>query len=337
MEFRIAAIAMTTAALSGSTWAVDLPGPVVDTQWLAKNRAEVQVVDVRGDKSFVDQPTFETDKKTGKKVLADVGGHLADAHAVSFKAIRAARQIDGQKVGYLVPEKADFEKLMQTSGLNADLPIVIVTKGSSASEVNEGLRLFWQLKYFGEDRVAILDGGMAAWIAEGRDVAVTPAATTAGNWKASAERKELVATPEQIAAADANLQLVDARGADQYYGLGKRDYVSAFGHIKGAKMLPAEVLFRKDGPAFKFFAPEAYRSIYSMSGISTEQPAVVYCNSGHLAAGPWFIEHELIGNKKTSLFDGSMHYWTLQKRPVESVTLAPLPATCAAGSATPGC
>jgi thiosulfate/3-mercaptopyruvate sulfurtransferase len=74
-----------------------------------------------------------------------------------------------------------------------------------------------------------------------------------------------------------------------------------------------------------------------MSGILIDQPAVSYCNSGHLAAGPWFIEYELIGNKKTSLYDGSMHLWTLQKRPVEGVTLTPMPATCAAGTTAPGC
>jgi thiosulfate/3-mercaptopyruvate sulfurtransferase len=337
MEFRVTAVAIATATLSGSIWAIDLPGPVVDTQWLAKNRAEVQVIDIRSDKSFVSQPVFETDKKSGKQVLTEVGGHMTNALAVPFGTIRADRQIDGQKVSYLLPEKGDFEKIMQNAGLRANLPIVIVTKGSDPTEVDEGLRLYWQLKYFGEDRIAMLDGGMAAWIAEGREVVATPPAAIPGTWKATAERKELVATSDQIAAAGNGVQVVDARGAAQYYGIGKRDYVSSFGHIKGAKLLPPEVLFRKDGLAIKFFSPEAYRSIFTMSGITIDQPAVSYCNSGHLAAGPWFIEYELIGNKKTSLYDGSMHLWTLQKRPVEGVTLAPMPATCAAGTSAPGC
>jgi thiosulfate/3-mercaptopyruvate sulfurtransferase len=337
MKYRFTTIAIATATLAGSAWAVNLPGPVVDSQWLAKNRSEVQVVDIRSDKSFTVQPAFETDKKSGKKVLTEVGGHLADALQVPFGSIRADRMLNGQKVSYLLPEKADFEKIMQTAGLRADLPIVIVTKGSDPSEIDEGLRLFWQLKYYGEDRIALLDGGMAAWLAEERDTVVVPASATAGNWKATAERKELLATPEDVANAGNDVQLVDGRGAAQYYGIGKRDYVYAPGHIKGAKMLPPELLFRKDGPALKFFSADTYRSIFTMSGINADQPAVTYCNSGHLAAGPWFIEHELVGNKHVRLFDGSMHLWTLQKRPLESVTLAPLPATCTAGAATPGC
>jgi thiosulfate/3-mercaptopyruvate sulfurtransferase len=338
MQLRFITAAMITAALTGSAWAVNLPGPVVDTQWLAKNRAEVQIVDVRSEnKSFTAQPIFETDKKSGKKTLSEIGGHLADALPVAFGSIRSDRVINGQKVSYLLPEKADFEKLMQTAGLRADRPIVIVTKATDPSEVDEGLRLLWQLKYFGEDRVAVLDGGMAAWLTEGRDVVVTPQTPAAGDWKATSERKELLATPDEVAKASNDVQLIDARAAAQYYGIGKRDYVLSFGHIKGAKLLPPEVLFRKDGMAVKFFSPETYRSIFAMSGLNADQPGIAYCNSGHLAAGPWFIEHELVGNKQARLFDGSMHIWTLQKRPVEGVALAPLPATCAPDAKTPGC
>jgi thiosulfate/3-mercaptopyruvate sulfurtransferase len=337
MQFRFTAIALTTAVLAGNAWAVELPGPVVDGQWLAKNLGEVQVVDIRSDKSFTGKPVFETDAKSGKKTLSELGGHLANALAVSFGTIRASRMINGEKVNYLVPEKADFQKLMQKAGLRADKPIVIVTKGMNAAEIDEGLRLFWQLKYFGENRVAMLDGGLAAWVADGRQVVSTAPAAATGDWTAKAEQDELLATPDEVAAAGSNTQIIDARGAAQYFGLGKRDYVSSFGHIKGAKLLPPEILFRKDGPAVKFFSPQTYRAIFAMSGIATDRPAITYCNSGHLASGPWFIEHELIGNQHVQLFDGSMHFWTLEKRPVESVALAPLAPTCAPGAQAPGC
>lgn len=337
MQSRLTAIAITTAVLAGNAWAVELPGPVVNSHWLAKNLSDVQVVNIRSDKSFTGQPVIETDSKSGKKVVSELAGHLPTALAVPFGTIRADRVVNGQKVSFLVPEKADFEKLMQSAGLRADRPIVIVTRGMDATEVNEGLRLFWQLKYFGEDRVAMLDGGVAAWLADGRELAATAPAAAAGDWKAKTERKELLATPDDVASAGGDTQLVNARGAAQYYGIGKRDYVFSFGHIKGAKLLPPEILFRKDGQAIKFYAPQTYRAIFAMSGIAADQPAISYCNSGHLASGPWFIEHELFGNRQARLFDGSMHIWTLQKRPVESVALAPLAPTCTPGVQAPGC
>jgi len=51
--------------------------------------------------------------------------------------------------------------------------------------------------------------------------------------------------------------------------------------------------------------------------LAASRPAITYRDSGQLSTGAWFIAHELLGNKKTSLYDGSMHEWTKDaKRPV---------------------
>jgi thiosulfate/3-mercaptopyruvate sulfurtransferase len=327
-----------TLIFAGNVLAIELPGPTVNTEWLAKNLSDVQVADVRlKPKSFTSEAVVEIDETTKREVLKQVGGHVTNALLIPYKPIRGERIVDGQKVKYLLPEKAEFERLMQAAGLRSDLPIIIVTRGTTVKEVTAGLRLYWQLKYFGEDRVAVLDGGMAAWLTDGYEADVTPAKSVTGDWKATATRNELVANSDDVSNAEESVQLVDARSTTQYYGIDKRDYVSAFGHIKGAKMLPNEVLFRQDGVAIKFYSPEAYRSIMAMSDLKVDQPAIHYCNSGHLAAGPWFIQHELIGNKQARLFDGSMHQWTLQNRPVVAAILKPLPETCSPGIKTPGC
>jgi thiosulfate/3-mercaptopyruvate sulfurtransferase len=340
MNFRNILVTLLSITLiyTGNSLAIELPGSIVDTKWLAKNQSDVQIADVRlHTESFTTEPSFEIDEKTNRVILKEAGGHIANALLVAYKPIRGERTVDGQKVKYLLPEKADFEQLMQKAGLRSDRPIVIVTKGTTIKEVTAGLRLFWQLRYFGEDRVAVLDGGMAAWLSDGHEADVTPANAEKGDWKASAKRVELLATPDDVSSAEKTVQLVDARSTTQYYGTDKRDYVSAFGHIQGAKMLPNDVLFRQDGLAVKFYSPEAYRSIMSVSDLNVDLPAIYYCNSGHLATGPWFIQHEIIGNKQARLFDGSMHQWTLQNRPVVAVMIKPLPATCSSGIKTPGC
>jgi len=43
---------------------------------------------------------------------------------------------------------------------------------------------------------------------------------------------------------------------------------------------------------------------------------VVYCNSGAQSSLPWFILSEVLGNKSAKQFDGSLHQWTLEKRPL---------------------
>lgn len=308
------------AALSAAALAVDLPGPVVDSTWLAKNLNDVQVIEVRSDfASFSRQPVFETDK-SGKKTLSEVGGHLPGARLVDFKIVRTERQVGDRKLKYLIPEKADFQARMQASGLVADKPIVLVAVGQDIADVDEALRLYWSLKVYGEDKLAVLDGGIAGWLAEGREVSTAAVPAVAGSWKASSERTQLLAGSDDVAAAaGAKVQLVDGRPLPQYYGLAKRDYVAGFGHVDGAHVLAPELLTRSANGALYFLPAKTYEALLKANGIEPGAPAISYCNSGHLASGPWFVMSEIVGNKSTRLYDGSLYLWTLEKRPLVSV------------------
>jgi thiosulfate/3-mercaptopyruvate sulfurtransferase len=64
-----------------------------------------------------------------------------------------------------------------------------------------------------------------------------------------------------------------------------------------------------------------YTALLNASGIKPGAPSISYCNSGHLAAGPWFVMSELVGNKSTKLYDGSLYLWTLEGRPTVGVPL----------------
>jgi len=63
-------------------------------------------------------------------------------------------------------------------------------------------------------------------------------------------------------------------------------------------------------------SPATYRGLMSGQGIDPAAPAITYCNSGHLSSGPWFVLAEVLGNQRTRLYDGSLHEWTLEKRPL---------------------
>ncbi len=316
-EFLIAGL-----GFAGSALALDLPGPVVDGNWLAQHANEVQIVDIRSDTyTFTSQPVYENDTKTGANVLVEPAGHIAGSVLVDPKTIRVTRKIGELSVKYMLPEKADFEATMQQAGVNKDKPLVIVSYGMNFADVNDAARLYWQLKYFGEKNMAILDGGLTAWMKDGHAVTSAPAPATKGNWVARGEVKALLAGSDDVANAvkDKQTQLVDARALPQYYGLSKRDYVYAYGHIPGARPFSPELMIRSEGGSAKFLTADTYKSLLSQSGIDPAGPAITYCNSGHLSAGAWFILSELLGNPKASLYDGSLHEWTLEKRPMESV------------------
>ncbi len=297
-----------------------LPGPVVNTEWLAANLDKVQVVSVLGNaKLFTTAPEFEKDAKTGKDVLSEAGGHIAGARLIEMKPMRVERQVGDLKVKYLIPEKASFEKLIQSAGVDAGKPIVFVPVGAEAADVDDALRVYWQFKVYGEAEMAVLDGGMSAWLKDGRAVSTEAAPAKTGTWVAKADLSaQYFASSDDVAQASqkGSAALIDARDAGNFHGLSKRDYVYAPGHIQGAKLYSSDLLFKNSGGTVKFMAPATYTALLSAQGIDPKMPTVSYCNSGHLASGPWFMSSEILGNRSAKLYDGSMHQWTLEKRDV---------------------
>lgn len=307
--------------LSGAAQAVQVPGPLVDTNWLAKHAGEVTILDVRKDvKSFTAKPRFSKDKKTGKLALKKVGGHIPGAALVNYKKVRVDRVVDGKKLQKNIPDKADFEALMQEAGLNKGATVVIVSKGESHSDMTIATRLYWQLKYFGQDNMAILNGGVAQWLKEQRKISLEADKPMKGSWVASAERKEILASTADVQKAlKDGTQLLDSRDMAQYLGTYHKSYVYAPGHLPGAKVFPNATLTAPSAPA-TFWETDKLKSLSAALGIKTDAPTINYCNSGHLASGAWFVMSELMGNKNAKLYDGSMHEWTLDKnRPVTAM------------------
>jgi len=317
-------LAFALISLVSLAQAINLPSPVVSADWLANNMSEVQVIEVRTDlASYLRNPEFDTDKKTGKKFLVEVGGHIVSSTLLDFKKVCVDRMVDGKKIKFLIPEKADFEKLVQSLGITSDKPIVLVPIGQDMSDIDEALRTYWSFKVYGEDQVAVLDGGIAGWLSESREFTTATTPKSTGNWLAKAERKELIASSDDVAAASKNgkPQLLDARQPAQYLGLAKRPDVMTFGHIAGSKELAPELLARSNNGALYFWQKKTYDALLAANGLSSKGQTIAYCNTGHLAAGGWFVMSELVGNKSTKLYDGSLYLWTLEGRPLVGVPL----------------
>lgn len=317
--------ALLSAGLALVAWgahAGTLPGIIVSTQWLAENKDKVQIVEVRSNvKSFVEQPEVETDAKSGKKTVVEVGGHIPNSRLVNMKDMRTDRVFGDLKVKYMIPEKTVFEKAMQAAGVSTseNLPIVLVPVGAEPTDLNDVLRVYWQLKIYGEDNMAVLNGGMAKWLLEGREYSSAPASAKAGNWVAKADRSaQYFATSEDVAKAstDKSATLIDGRELRNFHGLVKRDYVEAYGHIEGARHYSPDLLVNTANGVATFMPANTYRALMKAQGIDPAAPAITYCNSGHLASGSWFVVSEILGNPSAKMYDGSVHQWTLERRPL---------------------
>lgn len=308
--------------VSSVVQAIQVPGPLVETSWLDENLSQVTILDIRSDlQSFSSEPKFIKDKKTGKQQLIKIGGHIPNARLINFKEVRTDRKLGKNTVKKMLPEKTTFEKLLQNAGVNKNDAIVIVSKGSSGGDVLMTTRLYWQLKYYGHDNLAILNGGMAQWLLDEREVSVKSVSPNPGDWVATAERDEILATSEEVAAAsEESKQLIDIRPISQYLGTSKSSSVSKFGHISGARNFPTELIFKSGIPTMLASKQQAGQLIDALD-VKSNDNKITYCNTGNMASGGWFFFSEILGYKNTQLYDGSMHQWTLEKRPTVTMVM----------------
>ena len=319
LAFGAASIGMSRAAQAEAT---ALPGPLVSPQWLHDHAKDVVVIDVRDNlKPLTVEPKFNVDKNTGKKRLAETGGRIPGALSVDFAKIREERAVDGVKLTAMMPTQEFFEKTMQDAGLDKDATVVIASPAEDVGSLDMATRLYFQLKYFGDDKIAVLNGGTNAWISAGYPVSTDAISAKKGNWTASAERKEILATTQDVkdALRTGATQLIDARPVAQFYGTAKSPVVLAAGHVQGARSLPTEAITKPGNGAQQFMGANAYRAIFQQQNIKPDQSTIAYCNTGHLASGAWFVAHEILQNKDAKLYAGSMNEWTHLKNPVESL------------------
>ncbi len=298
-----------------SAWATaaagQLPGPLVETGWLADHQGEVLILDVREDSAtFLGEPLPAGEKPSLKRLT----GHIPGAIPVPWKQVVAKGTEQGVALKAMLPSPEAFGALMQASGVNNDSAVVVAGLGASAKNQAHATRLYFTLKYYGHDNVALLNGGTAQWAMEGQAMAYTPEAPTKGDFAAGEPREHLLASTQDVeqAIAAADTQLVDCRTEDFYRGVShKRGFVSPEhkGHLPGAKSLPFVLLSDNAGPA-KLFPPEEMRKVAVIKGVALDVPTITYCNTGVTASLSWFALHELLGNAETRLYDGSMHAWS---------------------------
>lgn len=315
MRIKSAFIAALLLAGSSAAQAIELPGPVVSPQWLLQHQTEVNIVDVRSDPaSFTKEPTFTTDK--GVKSLSTLGGHIPGALLLDFEKVRVPRMIDGREIKWMLPDQQAFQSLMRSIGVKAKRPTVIVPEGAAGADADMAARVYWSMKVYGDDKLAILDGGTTGWLQQGLAHNASPSAAAEGNWVATQARMRYVASSADVAKAIGKAQIVDARPMPFYVGLVKKPNIGAAGHIKGAVNLPPELRTTMTDGSEHYLKAGQYKAIFKHLDLNPAKPSITYCNTGHLAAGAWFVLSEVMKNPHTRLYDGSMYEWTTEKHPV---------------------
>jgi thiosulfate/3-mercaptopyruvate sulfurtransferase len=202
-----------------------------------------------------------------------------------------------------LPQREVFAAWLQSVGVNHDTQVVVYDRNG----MNYCGRLWWMLKWCGHDAVAVLDGGLQAWVAAGGAVAsgeqVAPAK---GNF---ALREPLVKLVDTISVAkrlnDGMQTIIDARGAPRYRGeVEPLDPVA--GHIPGALNRPFNTNLNADG--FFKSADELRAEFAALLGDAKPDTVVHHCGSG-VSAVPNVLAMEVAGLGRTVLYAGSWSEW----------------------------
>jgi thiosulfate/3-mercaptopyruvate sulfurtransferase len=264
---------------------------LVSTDWLA---AELGAADLR----VVDATIFLPD--SGRDARAEhEAEHIAGAVFMDLDEI-----VDpGNALPHSFPPAHVFASRARSLGIGDGDRIVVYDN----SPLHSAARAWWMLRTFGARKVAILDGGLERWKAEGRPVESGAAARRPGHFTPE-ERDGGVAGKELVAGllGSSEVEIVDARPGPRFRGEDSEPRPGvAPGHIPGSKSLPQSDLFEADG---RWKRGEALRAAFEAAGVDLSKPMVTTCGSGVTAAVLLFGAH-LLGKDDVRLYDGSWSEW----------------------------
>lgn len=235
-------------------------------------------------------------------------GHIPGARPVSLADIGTTRE--ESPLFLEVPTTERLTAWAREVGLTDASRIVIVP---ATDTLQSSTRVLFTLEVMGfGDRVALLDGGIAAWRAAGFPVdtgAASPITATAGPLTVRRDSTRIAAiTDVDAAVEDPRIAIVDARLPSFYAGQGG-GYPRP-GHIPTAVNLPLTEV----ASAGTMLEPDALRAKFLAAGIRDGDRIIVYCHIGQQASLVWFAARE--AGFDARIFDGSFQQWSGSDRPV---------------------
>lgn len=283
------------------------PSLVVSSQWLADHLAD---------------PALRLFDATAGTAVAPGASNAEPARAVFEKAhIPGARYLDLKNELSDTAAALDFTRLAPEAaaaafarlGIGPDALVVVY----STSTYGWATRVWWLLNDLGFTRVAVLDGGLAKWIKDGRPTAsgAQPSYPPASAF--TPVTQHLFADLPDVSAAveRGGATLVNALSPDHFSGAvagphGRR------GRIPGSISLPAGSLVAAADNSLKPL--DVLKAEFAARGISPESDVIAYCGSGIAATLDGFVLKAL-GHDKVRVYDGSLSEWSKDpQRPLEA-------------------
>jgi len=267
------------------------PSSLVSTEWLA---AHLTTPDVKVVDATWYLPTMQRDARA----------EYAEAHipgAVYFDIDDIADA--ASPLPHMLPDPVKFSSRVRQLGLGDGTRIVVYDNNRYSASA----RVWWMFRVFGHEDVAVLDGGLAKWRAEGRPLEDRTVVPRQAHFTARLNSL-LVRDLEQMRTnlVTRREQLLDVRSAGRFAGTEPEPRVGLrSGHIPASRNLPYTDLIAPDGTLLP--ALELRRRI-AASGVDFERPIVTSCGSGVTACTAALALHQ-IAAPAVAVYDGSWTEW----------------------------
>ncbi|MFY0647229.1 3-mercaptopyruvate sulfurtransferase [Sulfitobacter geojensis] len=269
----------------------DDPKTLVSTGWLAKHLKDP-------DMRVLDASWYLPDAERDPKAEYDAA-HIPGARFFDIEDISDARS----DLPHMAPPVEKFMSRMRAMGVGDGHQIVVYDGAGLMSAA----RVWWLFKLMGQDNVAVLDGGLPKWVAEGNATEDMPPIPRDRHMTVRVQNN-LVRDVTQVAHASklGDPQIVDARAPARFRGDAPepREGLRA-GHIPKSRNVHYEALLNADKT---MKTPDETRAVFEAAGVDLAKPVITSCGSG-VTAAILALALERMGHTDWSLYDGSWAEW----------------------------
>lgn len=265
---------------------------LVETDWLAANLAAPDVVILDGSMHL---PT------SGRNARAEyAAAHIPGALYFDIDEVADKKST----LPHMLPSSVQFASQVKKMGIGDGMRVVVYDSEGFYSAA----RVWWMFRAMGHEDVAVLNGGLRKWKAEGRALTDEPPPARTPRHFTPRFNGALVRDRGDVKAliGDAKVQIVDARAANRWEGAvpEPRQGLRA-GRIPSSKNVPFQNLLNADG-TLKDAA--SLRRIFAAQGVDIDRPVVASCGSG-VTAGVVAFALAQLGRTDAAVYDGSWTEW----------------------------
>lgn len=267
------------------------PTLLVSTDWLADhlNAPDVRILD--------GSMYLPTDGRNGRELYAKA--HIPGARFFDIDEIAD----DHSPLPHMLPPVEKFVSKVRRMGIGTGHRVICYDQQG----IYSAARVWWMFRVFGHEDVAVLDGGLPKWIAEGHEVE-DMAPDPRERHFIGRRNAALVRDVTQVAQAAklGDEQIVDARAAERWRGeVAEPRKGLRSGRIPGSLNVPFKTLLNDDQT---MKAPDELRAIFEAAGVDLAKPIVTSCGSG-VTACVVSLALARIGHNRNAVYDGSWVEW----------------------------